>query len=839
MHRRRIHFSNFYDDPEAEDVERGPEAARRADLIRSSPVEPLAGPSPTLYPVHTAPRTGHSSGRQQAAAPLHARVARELLVESEPACSNSSSASIEDVINLDDAVPARPATPDGYVSLRRLHESVEEAVRDVRRLDALMRRAVWHALTLPPAAAAAAADGRSRHDQLGRSAHRTRSDPSATALIDTTAVLHERPFLPPDRYPTLPRLRDDPEHLQRNLTRALFAAQRAGLFERQRAWMQRRAGAGRDASSTASAPPSSRSTAASPQTTPASLRRTALQRIASLSSAAAAHASPARLHSTVTATDGAPHAAEERVQSSVSLLVLRVAKDRAVATVFLRVLRLELYRRRSRDDGVELRYCYYLQRRVLHQWSRVAAAQHRRHRALLTAVAAHWQRVVRCQRALRSVMQAWRRGLQVRHDARVALQHARRERYFLLWRRRLTLHRERAALYDVADQFAAVRQPRGTSAELLALLQGRPLAARGGGVVVTAVGRRLLLQRLISRWKQRTERRLAHHLAVWHFTQKLRARVVRRLCAAARRVALQHHRLELNRTVHRYVAADVTAGYGSRGDSSGGDGGAAAHHEALRAALRVCEVVAMPAALRKYKTSAARGLADAAGRRRCFDRWRRRVQARQADRFHLQCVYAHVVGRWLHALVLRRQALQERRRVMHRWAAAALQHRRAAVADDMHQRQLACSVVGRWRDRLHERTAQRATLVHTCLRRWWTRAMLRSAAAVLHEVRRRVVLQHWHRRALTSARVRTNAYVAETIYETAHVLACFRRWRVRAADRRRVRLAWDVLTQLRRERRCRHVFDVWRRRTFGPATPRRAGPAPAEHASPAPSLLLV
>ncbi|CBZ30923.1 conserved hypothetical protein [Leishmania mexicana MHOM/GT/2001/U1103] len=812
----RIH--NFYEDDDVESVTAQSGKQRR---FAPSP-RPFSAPS-------SSPRAGsdaQSPGLIASSGERNAFVQQAERSESSRSSSSScSSASIERVIHCD-GTTSQPGFDsisthslfigEALVSLRQLQESVEEAVRDVRRLDMLTRKAVWHALTRQPSSRDARLHRRTTTTSVHKVSPGVRRSASTSAEVhhgaegysESTALVHEKPFLPPDRYPTTPALQDTPDHFTRNLFGSLFAAHRAGLFEQQRAWMQRRL-----PRNTTEAP----AVAEIPSSSPASTRRTALQRVSSLKSSATA--APRSSRTTVASGGscvGAPTAdavdvEEERVRSSVSLIILRVAKDRAIATVFLRQLRLEAYKRRALRENVDLRYSYYVQRRLLRRWSDASVMQRRWRVSLLTRIILHWQRFVQTRKALRGVLSSWRRLLQQR-------QQAQSQRCFKHWLRTFTWHRERGALYETASQFAASRQRwrHGQTlleacdggAEVLALLQGRPRASGSGTVVVTAVGPRLLLRRLFLAWRQRTEWRLMAHLAAWHYVRQMRANVVRRMCSCARRVALQHYR---SRPEHqRQRVAPAAHGVGA---------GSSVVEEPSRAPRRVCIVSVLQRGLLKYKVSAALCIAHAAQLRRCFDWWHIRVRARRADRFHLQCVYAYVVCRWLQALAAHRARRQRKRLILSRWVAATEHCQAAAVAWKLHAYQLARHALRLWRSRLTVRLTHQAQLLQGCFERWRDRTLLRRAARALQRTRQHGLLRQWHCRAQARVQVRTNLYVADTISETALVLGCFRRWRFRAAERHRARLAWDVLVQLRRERLSRRCFDVWRRRTLAPALP--------------------
>ncbi|KAG5466955.1 hypothetical protein LSCM1_01133 [Leishmania martiniquensis] len=820
--RARIH--NFYEDDGAVP---GADHSKEKRTFGLSP-----GPPPSLPSVsHGVDAPPHGAGVRFLGHPA-LREQAELSGPSRSDSSSCSSASIECVIRCKGRTLSHDVTAGSTqspfmgvecMSLRQLQESLEEAVCDVRRVDMLARKAVWHALIQRPGPRGANHRARGATASAQKvSPRKRRCAPNAAVmhhgapdLSESTALVHEKPFLPPDRYPMTPTLQSVPDHFARNLSRALFAAHRAGLLEKQRARMQGRLLPNATDAAVA---------AASSSPSPASTRRTALQRVSRLaSSAAAASQSDGTTAacggsgvgaSTVGPADGK----EGYALSSVSLIILRIARARAIATVFLRQLRLEVHKRRALRDSVDLRYSYYAQRRLLRWWSTAATMQRCRRVSLLKAVVLHWQCFARMRKGLHSVLSTWRRALQERSRAFAACRQAQRQRWFHRWLQAFTWHRERSALYEAASQFAASQQRRhhsetlraacGSEAEMLALLQGRLHASGNGTVAATVVGPRLLLRRLFLAWRQRTEWRLMVYLAAWHHAQQLRVNVARRVCSCARRLALQHHRNQPEHQRHRWESAAQNA-------HSGG----IFSEEQSRTPLRVHIVAGEVRGLLKYKARVACCIARTAELRRRFDRWRARFQARRADRFHLQCVYTHTVCQWLGAVFTRRARRQRKLLIFSRWAAALKLCRAAAAASKVCTYKLARHTLRLWRGRLSVRLMRRARLLQGCFERWRDRKLLQSASRALRCVRQRRLLRHWNQRAQTRLQARTNLYVADTISETALVLGCFRQWRFRAAERHRAHLAWSVLVQLRRERMSRRCFDVWRRRTFGPPPP--------------------
>ncbi|KAG5492794.1 hypothetical protein JKF63_01374 [Porcisia hertigi] len=825
MRRGAEHIRNFYDDDDRDAARVQPEKRRWRP---PSPL-PFSALSSTPLPESEAQPHSFVSGS------LACTVYEQPAGRGEPSPSSSSSArssvSIEQVIRCEGTTfsprftPERAQSPfdgDERLSLRELRESVDEAVRDVRRLDALTRKAVWHALTQHPCArdrehrrgattacVSKVSPGTQRGGSASPGVHQ-----GFTGHLESTTLVHMKPFLPPDRHPLTPALQDTPDHLLRNLSGALFAAHRAGLFEKHQAWMQRRF------------PPNTKEDApgaALVSSSSASTRRKALQRISTLTTSVSAasrigrSAGPSGEGRAGGPMPGLVDSGERRVDSSVSLIILRVAKIRAIATVFLRQLRLEVYTGRVLREGVDLRYSYYIQRRLLRRWCNVAAMQRRWRISLLSSVVFHWQRVVCKRETLRGVLSRWRGLLQQRSRAFAACRKAQRQRFFQHWMRVFTRRRERSALYEAATEFTASWQQRRKGPRLLgghvdegvlfALLEGRPHSLGSGTALVTAVGPRLLLRRLFLVWRQRTELRLMAHLAEWHCTQQMRATVVRRVCSCAHRVALKHHRGRPKRQQQCSVSAAPSA----NGDSGGGE-------ERSRAPHRV-HVGVHQKGLLKYKITAAQCIAGAAQLRKCFNQWRIRFQARRADRFHLQCVYVHAVCQWLQALGAHRAQRHRKQLVFSRWVAATEHRRTAASASQFYMYELLRHAHQLWRRRLTVRLAHRARLLRGCFQRWRDEALRKHAKRALQCTRQRYLLRQWHQRAQMRMQVRTNLYVADTISETALMLGCFRQWCFRAAERRRTHLAWDVLVELRRERLGRWCFNRWRRRTFGPELP--------------------
>jgi hypothetical protein len=822
MHRRPAHRRNFYEEEEEEVQTVKGTAAISSDADET---EVLPQPYDTIWPTARYPARTSSSGSD-----------------------SGSSASIEDVIpwsvSLSHAKDARLPGEVEYVSLQQLQDSVEEAKRDIRRLRALMVKAVWHALTKPAdeeqrgkttarqreTTATAGSRTLQRQTKTGGGHHvmgeTTRLFSSLTAS-DSSGFFNEKPFLPPDRYPTLPPLTERTDHFHVNLSRALSAAHRAGLLEKQRVWMQHRQSSSLLKNTSASTSGSTAS-ASGPST-----RKTALQRISTLSTtstAAAAKPQKQRSESGVGVSQQAAETArpadeikkEERVASSVSLVILRVAKDRAVAALFLRQLRLDTYRRHLLRENVSLRYSYYVQRRVLRNWLMAAQQQHAWRTQILRKIVTHWQLYVQYKRALHEHLRGWRQQLRHRATAFATCRRAQLTRCWHQWVRAFAWHRERNGLYEAAAQFATSHRhttifdglcgaadSHGWESDLLAILHGSPVVARRGGVVATPVGHRLALQRLFQAWKVRTERRLMTHLATWQRAQSLRRHVVRRACARARVLALRAHRQRNEMQLLRSpVALEEAVGTPTV---------AAPLSPPPRAPVRVFAATAARQELLKFQVSTASCIAHAAQLCRCFRRWRTRLQTRCADVHRRQCLRTHVMRRWLHALTANHQQREWKALVLGRWV-VAVQHRHdAAAAAQRHLFAVLHHVFSLWRAHFTLRVDGAERTRRRCLQRWWEKAVLHAGMRTLRQMKLRRLLRQWHTRAQTRTNTRAHLCVAETLFETGLLLGCVRQWRSRAAEHRRIRLAWEVFVQLRCERVCRRCFEVWQRRAFGPA----------------------
>lgn len=788
--------------------------------------DPVPLPTSTIAP--TARRTSlKTSTGPSSASPQHT-------VETQRSASDSS-ASIEDVIACGTFSPPPAATAHEYVSLSELRASVAAAERDVRRLRALMVKAVWHAITQAPGG------GQSTLKPARGNGGATRDDRThavTSTSLSLTGFISERPFLPPDRYPALPPLKDSLQHLRVNLSHALAAASRAGLLEKQRVWLQQRRAS------------ASSSSSAEVQTGKgvASTRQTALQRVSSLSAAARFTATNTTKNNQGTAAAKRTlECKEECVEASLSLVILRVAKDRAVATLFLRQLRLDAYERHQLHAEVSLRHDYYVQRRMLRRWRVCAREQRVQHLKLLCRIVAHWQQYVAQCHALRACLCRFRKKLHERASAALAVRHAQLARCWQRWRHSLMWHRERSGLYEAAVRFADAHHPTcrdvpGRS-ELLALIHGAPLVASTGTVVATPVGHRLALRHLFRAWKRRTEGRLMMRLAVWHYQQCVRRRVARVVRSRARVLALRVHRARREVPHTLPVVAAVEAPVTAATTTTTRDIPSPSPPPP-RAAVRISTTTNAAAhGLHKYKISAARRIAHAVQLRSCFRRWSRRFRTRCAERFHAQSTYTHVLTRWLHAVNVHHQQRLWKTLVLRQWAVITQHRRNAAVATPLYACNVLRGALSRWRRHCTLRVVCATLQQQRCLRYWRERAAVRAGKRVLRRLQQRRLLLEWHTRAATRVDTRAHLYVAATLSETGLLLGCVRRWRYRAAEHHRVRLAWEVFVQLRRERQCRRCFTAWQRRAFGPSATRlprqRAGAAGAgAPSSPAMSLLV-
>lgn len=767
--------------------------------------------------------------------------------------SSSSSASVEIVEDVKDDFPGvemheRRPSNELYLSLKQLAEAVAEAVEDVRRLDCLIVKAIWHALKLDESQRAAASAGGPgpatsvprpwQHSSImsvdERRAQLRQKIPLtdlviATASLDVSSLpsassypgrntassklevpwmSHPKPFLPPDRYPALLPLSTTPNSFHVNLYGAVVAANRRGLLSKSARWQHQLRQQSQGA--TALSRPS-----VSPTPSP---RAAALHKVTAKARTSKLGTPHSGLETSPASTHGISSNGVDVLNSSVSLIILRVAKERALATVFLRQLRLDVYRRQSLLQNVQLRYLYYMQRRLLWNWRYAAAVRKHQKKRMVLELVLWWQMMTQRERRHREAFLTFRRGLQQRRRAYFRCQHTQQYHWFQQWVACFTRHRVQQSMNAVADAFAEQQQrQRRHYMEARAVVQllgcgaGPSGSEVGKAVTVTRVGHRLVIYRVFLLWKFKTEQRLVHHLASWHYKQHLQKTVVRTMCHRARALLLQQHRA-------RRSAAAVGAATSASAVLDSADEAPKVSFGGPRRALLVYVDTQPCTQASKYKRRSATRIREAALLRGTFDCWRTRYTNRLADRFLLRHVLLSTMRRWLLTLSTRVAQRAVKMAALVQWRQCLRSRQLLQDADSAFLRRRQAALFLRWRERLESRLTGQTVLKRRFLRQWWIGRAMRVAARASVTLRLRSCLLLWRERAEKRLRTRTNDYVAKTIRETVLVVGSFRRWQLKAADHRRTRLVGEVFGQLRRERLHQRCFAVWKRRAFGPHT---------------------
>lgn len=742
------------------------------------------------------------------------------------------------------------------VSIHQLEQAVEAAKRDVRRIDALILRAIWQnlqhrhrtartdgdasagALPLPQSSVLSAPPSEPlsvdvRRAQLQQWWNREHSSVSfqgetsrPTHTTDVTSDSdhnphrgggggqppHLKPFLPPDRFPTLPPL-DPAEHagFNRLLFRAVSAARRSGrlqqgtLKERRqgpsRALSQRRRG---ERSTAAASSSSSLTTQMGKKRDQRELHVSGVSRPVSQHSTFSLRGSALR---TVTRREvsgarrpGSVHN-EDDVESdeewtpppiqSVSLLVLRVAKERALATVFLRQLRLDVYRRHAREREVELRFQYYRQRRVVRGWAALTTAESSRRTLLLRRVVSHWQSVVGRACRMRRGLAEFRNALHRRSAAFAQCRQSHLKHCFRRWQAVFTHHRVERSMYQVADAVRLRQRPRYI--DVFAAHESEKGTIHPGTV-------RYAMYRVFAHWKTKTEHRLEASLANWAYQRSvLRRAFLRWHTSLPPRVLDETHTASPSITAVRTVLQEVPS-----------------VSDALPPARHLTVYVTRTAAaadLQPFKESCARRVGDSVLVQRAFRHWLHRFKNRVADRVCATRLRITALRYWLLHLARRQAQAITLRELWWRWRAAVRRHREHRVAVEMSERRGLCHAFRRWHAKLWEVRAKREEVLRDRLLQWRARAALRVATRVLTERRLQAAFQRWRHRAQVNLYVKTTAIAANTIRETVLVVDCFRFWRRRLERARRARLTARVWAELQEERQLRWCFARWHRRT--------------------------
>ncbi|CAD2216660.1 hypothetical protein ADEAN_000412200 [Angomonas deanei] len=669
----------------------------------------------------------------------------------------------------------------GAASLKDLELAVESACEEIRRIDELRLRAVWINIL----------SNRTKGEQPFRFPEKSKRTGKPLSVEQRRANLRQRnffsevdtttatapsvvqpggkpPFLPPNRFPSLPPLSTaDYDHFNYTISQSILSASHEGT----RSFRRRR-----EVGDTS----------------------TASKRTLSLRHAIQAHGGVEN-DKRVTPAVPVPPTEEERekveeVPSSLSLLILDIAKQRALATLFLRQARLESYRRKMFLNEIQVRYNYYVKRRLLQHWLLAAEVSKQAKVEWLYVLVEKWRSYARMKVDLRERMIIFRDKLRERANALSRLQHVQTHLYFQKWRAAHARHHFRRSLYSEADLFYG--QAREKHPRYAAVFE----TEREG---LSVAGDRLVRKRIFDHWMNRLRSREVLYGVDQLYRVNRQKTVIRTF--AKRFGAHYMHREEAkeNRTNEIKMLADRVA----------------AETDGAPRAARVY-VAEKDSSLTVLKEKCAARVEQGRLLRRAFTLWVERYENKMVNAFRDRHVRLTVMRTWVLRTFHRVELKRQRNEV---WQAIQSKSKDALmdrVADTAYTRCLIVPVWRTWRNELSARRWHRFHLAAKCLRRWWDRKEDRQIKHHRDWIVKQDVFSLWVRRARTRALLQDGVLIADTIRETVLLLCCLRRWRARKERKKSIRLSTSILEELELEKTCRYCFEKWKRRTFPvPRTP--------------------
>ncbi|CBH14610.1 hypothetical protein, conserved [Trypanosoma brucei gambiense DAL972] len=450
---------------------------------------------------------------------------------------------------------------------------------------------------------------------------------------------------------------------------------------------------------------------------------------------------------------------------SVALLLLQTARERAIKlAVFLR-FRLAAVRGQQLNEECELRFSYYLLRRVVRAWNTYTLGSFYRRRQMITYVVGHWCAVTWRNRRMREHLQIFRDGLLVRRQAFNFILLRRLRRYFVQWLQRLETRR---VIRDLEERAADMR--RKHTFVTVAYPNGRPSAF-------------VVKNRVFAHWKNKTEYRLDGKLAELISNKSLMKRA-------------------WSNFVRRYnalVNIDLGAPCLPREQQ-----------------LLVVHVEPQVARLMLLKIQCARQIARECLKRFVFSKWRSLYARRVADSFFVYQRRLGAMKMWLEALRRRRLDTFVMVECWRQWRHRFLCRVRSVHADYWRR----CRYMRRpfvfWRCSAAAIRFHHLHIRRWCMQHWWQRVARRVIHRRMCASTERRIFMFWRSKAAVVKSNRMMLCVADSLRELVVLLGCFRRWRQRHEDSRRVHLSESILSELRREKQRASLFNRWKRLTFWP-----------------------
>ncbi|KEG13355.1 hypothetical protein DQ04_01051080 [Trypanosoma grayi] len=449
---------------------------------------------------------------------------------------------------------------------------------------------------------------------------------------------------------------------------------------------------------------------------------------------------------------------------SVALLLLQSSRQRAIMALFLLRLRLAVHQRRFLHAECEMRYNYYKLRRTLRAWHQHARASTCRRRRILEHVLQHWVGFVQRRRRKQDILRRFCAGLVRRLHAFEAVRGRKLQQCFMRWRQRLDVCRMVRGMEECATKMRRRHK----------YIEVDSTHLRAGGF--------LIMDRVFSHWKGKTERRLDARLAELMY----------------RRLLLRH---SWNKLVWQYEFARQ-------------------QHTPSPSSTSCEEVVVhvdpQPGKLMVFKDQCAEKIAQGRLKKAAFVKWRSHYRNMLSDCFFVFSRRVRVLEAWMQALRRQRAARLMLKACWWRWRQRL--HCRLQYIQSLYWRRLCLlrRAMLLWRDEAASRHLCNRHALQSCWGVWWRRAMLCRAQRRLAVGAQRRALLAWRGIAAREKQYRTMSCLAESLRELVLLVGCFRRWKGRHEHACRVRLAEGILGDLRREKQRARLFQRWKRLTFWP-----------------------
>ncbi|CCW61425.1 unnamed protein product [Phytomonas sp. EM1] len=497
------------------------------------------------------------------------------------------------------------------------------------------------------------------------------------------------------------------------------------------------------------------------------------------------------------------------VGSSVSLLILEVARKRALAVLFLRQLRLRAYQRRLLLEEFQWRRNYCLQWNTLRRWCTFARVRQSHKRTLLKRTVDHWQIVVECQKRLRTFIQRFLTGINDRLRAIAVIKETRQRFFFLHWRSKFTKRRVMCAMSSAADSFRFSKDAdivgSGGAAprkQYLTVFSSKDGLEEGEKSRCSHA-----LRCAYGHWKGKTEERLKARFAESRYVQFMKWRVFEKLKQAINRnktsvstQATPHSPSFLPMLINCTCAASELLL-----DATG---------RALSQRFRTVNIISSPPEVWCHKDKMAFQVAQTTLIRRIYRQWHRRYLCRRGGWYCIRKIQFVTMRRWMDLMARRRLDHATCHAVLNCWREKLHRRRLEGMATSVCARNTISRTFYTWRLNFTFRSRNNIETMRWCLQQWWERAALQIGARTLAIHHRQRLFYKWRTRTSARARCRALLLLADTLRETILLVGCIRVWWQKVRDVQKTRTMCGIIEQLNLEHRREVYFLKWKRKVF-------------------------